>query len=200
MIEYWIDIPNLQTVNLPYLFKKAESKSITSICMNMNEWTDVSPILADSIPFKISSIDKNSTSICIPNGSYNDTNCISFDFSQYISVESITIGDDCFSNVKVFLIDGLNHLKSIKIGKNSFTRITNSDEYDQSKSFQIKNCSLLVSIEIGEYSFYDYGGKFELKNLRSLTSLKIGVIGSTSRNFRYSSFSIESRSFECYSE
>ena len=102
--------------------------------------------------------------------------------------------------MKVFLIDGLNHLKSIKIGKNSFTRITNSDEYDQSKSFQIKNCSLLVSIEIGEYSFYDYGGKFELKNLRSLTSLKIGVIGSTSRNFRYSSFSIESRSFECYSE
>ena len=102
--------------------------------------------------------------------------------------------------MKIFLIDGLNQLKSLKLGKNSFTRIKNNDEYDQSKSFQIINCSLLVSIEIGEYSFYDYGGKFELKNLNSLTSVKIGVIGSTSRNFRYSSFSIESRAFECYSE
>ena len=46
MIESWIDIPNLQTVDLPNSFKRVQSKSITSICMNMNEWIDVSPILA----------------------------------------------------------------------------------------------------------------------------------------------------------
>ena len=49
MIEYWIDIPNLQTVNLPVSFEWVRSKSITSICMNMDEWIDVSPILADLI-------------------------------------------------------------------------------------------------------------------------------------------------------
>ena len=47
MIESWIDITNLQTVNLPYSFKYVKSKSITSICMNMNEWIDVSTILTD---------------------------------------------------------------------------------------------------------------------------------------------------------
>ena len=49
MIEWWIDIPNLQTVDLPYSFRSVESKSIKSICMNMNEWIDVSPILADLV-------------------------------------------------------------------------------------------------------------------------------------------------------
>ena len=45
--DCWIDIPNLQTVDLPDSFWYVKSKSITSICMNMNEWIDVSPILAD---------------------------------------------------------------------------------------------------------------------------------------------------------
>ena len=49
MIEWWIDIPNLQTVNLPDSFEEVQSRSITSIIMNMNEWLDVSPILADLI-------------------------------------------------------------------------------------------------------------------------------------------------------
>ena len=53
MIEYWIDIPNLQIVDLPISYDKpfqnVQSKSITSICMNMNEWIDVSPILADLV-------------------------------------------------------------------------------------------------------------------------------------------------------
>ena len=47
MIESRIDIPNLQTVDLPNSFRNVESKSITSICMNMNEWIDVSTILTD---------------------------------------------------------------------------------------------------------------------------------------------------------
>ena len=37
MIESWIDIPILQTVNLPGSFRYVESKSITSIFMNNNE-------------------------------------------------------------------------------------------------------------------------------------------------------------------
>ena len=50
--EYWIDIPNLQTVHLPDSFGIVKSKSITSICMNMIEWIDVSPILADLVQIK----------------------------------------------------------------------------------------------------------------------------------------------------
>ena len=49
MIEYWIDIPNLQTVDLPGSFIVVESKSITSNEMNMNEWIDVDYKLADLV-------------------------------------------------------------------------------------------------------------------------------------------------------
>ena len=53
MIESWIDIPNIQTVNLPGSFRYVESKSITSIYMNNNEWIDISTILAKLVKISI---------------------------------------------------------------------------------------------------------------------------------------------------
>ena len=92
--------------------------------------------------------------------------------------------------MKTFKIDGLNRLKTIKIGNNSFTQHKNSYGNDKSKSFHILNCESLESIQIGEYSFSDFGGEFELKNLPQLQSIQIGTIGIDSYNFRYSSFVI----------
>ena len=60
----------------------------------------------------------------------------------------------------------------------------------KSKSFHILNCESLESIEIGEYSFSDFGGEFELKNLPKLQSIQIGTIGNDSYNFYSSSFVI----------
>ena len=112
-------------------------------------------------------------------------------FIPVISCEYIDIGDGCFENVKNFMIDGLNELKSLKIGINSFTKKKNSWGDDESRSFSILNCIELESIEIGRFSFSDYGGGFELKNLPKLSTIKIGEIGSRSRNFFYSSFVIK---------
>ena len=61
---------------------------------------------------------------------------------------------------------------------------------NQSKSFHILNCESLESIQIGEYSFSDFGGEFELSNLKSLKSIQIGTIGSGSFNFYCSSLVI----------
>ena len=105
-------------------------------------------------------------------------------------MESIEIGNDCFGSVKTFRIDGLNRLKTIKIGNNSFTQKKNRWGNDKSKSFHILNCESLKSIQIGEHSFNDYAGEFELKNLPQLQSIQIGTIGSESCNFRYSPFVI----------
>ena len=103
-------------------------------------------------------------------------------------MESIEIGDDSFGSVSTFQIDGLNQLQTIKIGKNSFTQRKNGGYgNDKSKSFHILNCESLESIEIGEYSFSDYGGEFELKNLTQLQSIQIGTL-----NFCHSSFVIRS--------
>ena len=105
-------------------------------------------------------------------------------------MESIEIGDNSFGSVSTFQIDGLNQLKTIKIGKNSFTQKKNEWGGDSSKSFHILNCESLESIQIGEFSFSDFGGDFELKNLPQLQSIQIGTIGKVSCNFRCSSFMI----------
>ena len=119
-------------------------------------------------------------------------NCVltNWDVSLFLNLESIEIGNDCFESVRTFKIDGLNRLKSLKIGNNSFTQKKNRYGNDQSKSFHILNCESLESIQIGDCSFSDFGGEFELKNCPQLQSIQIGAIGSHSNNFYSSSFVI----------
>ena len=202
MIEWWIDIPNLKTVDLPNSFSHVVSTSITSIIMNNHKWIDVSPILANLLPITyscdyIESIDSNVTSIHLPNRICNDLNYTIFNFSRFTLLKKLIIGSNSFCSVNKFVIDGLNELKSLKIGMNSFTLLKSGDEWDydkandSSRSFHILNCIELESIEIGRFSFSDYGGEFEMKNLPKLSTIKIGEIGSSSSNFYFSSFVIK---------
>ena len=125
--------------------------------------------------------------------------------TKYPYLKSIEIGDDCFSNVDIFKIDGLNELKSLKIGMNSFTKNKNSFGNDTSRSFSILNCDELESIKISRFSFSDYGGGFELNNLPKLSTIKIGSIETDysesnnkgwSVNFWYSSFEMKSMVYD----
>ena len=172
------------------------SESIRSILKNENpSEMKTKPIV--NVPAKRIEIQKSSelnemdlkvTELVICSNSCNELNELNLNKFEWL--ESIEIGDDCFGSVKTFKIDGLNRLKTIKIGKNSFTQKKNSCENNESKSFHILNCESLESIQIGKYSFSDFGGEFELKNLPQLQSIQIGTIGSDSINFYYSSFVI----------
>ena len=106
------------------------------------------------------------------------------DFSRYDKLYNIEIGDDNFEYVSEFRIDGLNDLKSLIIGKNSFRMNDGNDDY---RSFHVMNCDELESIEIGMNSFVDYN-EFELKNLHSLCVIKLD-----SYSFYSSSFVIRGR-------
>ena len=128
-----------------------------------------------------------------PNLKFGNRCCkLTKEFSPPLYVESIEIGNECFGSVKTFKIDGLNQLKTIKIGNKSFTQKKNDCPFgEKSKSFHILNCESLESIQIGRYSFSDFGGEFELKNLPQLQSIQIGTIESYySYNFCFSSFVI----------
>ena len=191
-IEYWfdLDIPNLQNVKLPHSFKyllyPITKSNINLFYLNL----DVSELLfpkINSVDF-IQALSTSITTIILPNWTCCDTDYITFDFSRFTLVESIEIGDDCFRSVKTFKIDGLNRLKSLKIGKNSFTQKKNLPGSDELKSFHILNCESLESIKIEEYSFSDFGGQFELKNLPKLQTIIIGSVLSLSYNFYHSSF------------
>ena len=142
----------------------------------------------------------NTKSISISNNSCNDKEYTIFNFSRFTLLEELIIGNDCFEYVNIFNIDGLNKLKSLKIGMNSFTKKKNSWASDSSRSFSILNCAKLESIEISRFSFSDYGGGFELRNLPKLSTIKIGEIGTDysesnnrgwSLNFSCSSFEIK---------
>ena len=133
------------------------------------------------------------TDLVISSNCCNELNAL--DLNKFEWLRSIEIGDDCFGSVQTFKIEGLKRLKSVKIGKNSFTQVKRANwdlrkANNQSRSFHILDCESLESIQIGEYSFCDFGGEFELSNLKSLKSIQIGTIRSGSYNFYWSSFVI----------
>ena len=141
----------------------------------------------------IESIESSVTSIALPNWICNDEDYKTFDISRFTVLKSLVIGNDSFSYVQTFKIDGLRRLRMLKIGQNSFTQVKGGPwhaYYYGSKSFHILNCESLKSIQIGQYSFSDYAGEFELKNLPQLQSIQIGTVGINSFNFYCSSFVI----------
>ena len=133
--------------------------------------------------YDIESIESSVTSLIIPDWSCNDLHHTMFDMARFSVIESIEIGNDCFGLVQTFKIEGLNRLTTVKIGNNSFTQKKNDYGNNHSKSFHILNCESLESIQIGQYSFSDFGGEFELKNLPQLQSIQIGDAESDSYNF-----------------
>ena len=169
-------------------------ESIRSILKNKNP----EEIRNDSILWKprkrvkihesteLNNMDPFVTELVIASKCCNDVNALYLDRLEWL--QSIEIGDDCFGSVQTFKIDGLNRLNSLKIGNNSFTQKKNWHEDTKSKSFHILNCESLESVEIGEFSFSDFGGEFELKNLSSLQSIQIGKMNGESFNFFHSSF------------
>ena len=108
------------------------------------------------------------TSLVILSGMCNDHSISQFDIQSFNALESIRIGDHCFENVNIFKIDGLERLRLLIIGIDSFTKSLQG--IDSSKSFQIENCEELDSIEIGYGSFSDYS-IFELKNPPSFSTI-----------------------------
>ena len=90
-----------------------------------------------------------------------------FDANSLKGIERLEIGGDCFIKVNRFVIDGLNELKSVMIGRESFDR--NKENRKGSKCL-IMNCDQLSEICIGFSSFYWYES-FECKNLPSLISI-----------------------------
>ena len=173
-------------------YVKGMNESIRCVLNNEQPKEMVEEVLVSEKRFKITNSDElNSLNTSVTNLLivYNCCNELtSLDLSEYKRLKSIEIGSDCFENAYTFRIVGLNELKSLKIGMNSFTKNKYGDS--SSRSFHILSCIQLESIEIGRYSFSDYAGEFELRNLPKLSTIKIGMIGWESSNFFYSSFVI----------
>jgi len=115
-------------------------------------------------------IDNTTESVDIHYNSYNNEKTLILPFFL-CSLKWIVIGDDCFGKVRVFELNGLDELESVEIGEESFS-ISRYDERTDG-SYRIVDCPKLKSIQIGDWSFYDYHS-FELSNLPSLQSIDMG--------------------------
>ena len=186
IIHYEIDIPNIEEVNLPYSLRYVYSSYIYSnsffiiiiLDIHYSFYSIIQNITIPSIPpyystcSYLNNLKEYSISLSIPNNVCNSNLLTAFDLSAFVLLQSISIGNDNFMYVNEFLINNLMDLKSLVIGSNSFSM----DYGDHSfRSFRILNCDKLESIEIGSYSFSDYGDEFELRNLPSLVSIDIDV-------------------------
>ena len=76
-----------------------------------------------------------------------------FDTGCLKGIERVEIGNGCFKKVNRFVIDGLNELKSVIIGKKSFNL---DDKNRKGSKCVIMNCDQLNDIHIGDRSFYWY--------------------------------------------
>ena len=178
-------------------YVKGMKKSMRSVLKNENtrEMKNVS-VATKKIEIKntkqLNETNLDVTDLVISSNCCNDV--LQLSLFSYQLLQSVSIGDDCFGSVKTFRIEGLNRLKTIKIGSNSFTQSDNSIRNNITKSFHVLNCGSLESIEISTGSFSDFGGEFELKNLPYLYSISIGksnyYYSRNSQNFCYSSFVI----------
>ena len=148
---------------------------------------DITPISNCS---ELENLSSNTTSLVMKSNSCNLDSITEFILTNYDNMILLDIGDDNLMYVNTFVIDGLNELRLLSIGNNSFTKKKNYWGKDKFRSFQLLNCGKLESIEIDRYSFSDYGGSFELRNLSKLYSINIGDTRSKSYNFYGSSFEI----------
>ena len=172
-------------------------ESIRSVLKNKNPKERKMDPIANLFPqyeYVSKSQDLNNMSLIVTDLSISAKCCndmYALDLSKFKWLQSIRIGDECFERVQTFKIYGLNRLKTITIGDNSFTKKKKMHGNDVTKTFHILNYESLKSIEIGQFSFSDFGGDFELKNLPQLQSIKIGTLGRlSSYNFCYGSFVI----------
>ena len=113
----------------------------------------------------------------------NELDNLIFSNNSFHQLKSITIGNECFKNVREFVLDGLESLESLKIGEKCF-RIDIWRERDDGIC-RITNCPNLTQLEIGDYSF-EYFKSMNLSYLNSIQSIKFGDFC-----FEYADFSLK---------
>ena len=104
---------------------------------------------------------------------YENERVTTMGFTKYAfsQLTSITTSKNSLKNVRVFVIDDLPKLQTVKIGCECF-RMGWRKERDDGIC-RITNCPNLRQLEIGDHSFGDFKS-FELSNVNSLQSIKFG--------------------------
>ena len=126
----------------------------------------------------------------IVNTGVSDIKLTELDLSRFHQLKVLEIGDYCFYYVKEVKLIGLKELKSVEIGKSSFTmkkRRGRIPDY----GFHLRDCPKLKSLRIGHHSFPHYS-VCEIENVDALEVIEMGELNEKSANFDYASLELKS--------
>ena len=132
------------------------------------------------------SLDSTVVQIIIDNGVSAPCFCV-LNVTRFSKLESLEIGDHCFTFVDEFKMIGMSELESVEIGMNSFTKKKNGYGQDPNRHFYLKNCPKLKSLKMGRYSFSDYT-VIEIESVDALEEIEMDG----SYNFYYASLELKS--------
>ena len=121
----------------------------------------------------------------------NDASLTVFDLSRFLYLRQLVVGDESLMYVNEVKLIGLNVLRNVTIGMNSFTKNKNSDGDDPNRHFYLKNCPKLKSLKMGRFSFSDYS-VCEIENVDGLEVIEMGVVYKASYNFHSASLELKS--------
>ena len=111
--------------------------------------------------------------------------------TRFSKLESLEIGDHCFTFVDEFKMIGMSELESVEIGMNCFTKKKNDGGDDPDRHFYLKNCPKLKSLKMGHHSFSDYT-VCEIESVDALEVIEIGDLNEESYSFDYASLELKS--------
>ena len=112
----------------------------------------------------------------------NEEGLKELDLRGFVNLRELKVGNECFEYVNEVKMAGLNELKSVEIGENSFTKHKNGCGQDPNRHFYLKNCPKLKSLKMGRYSFSDYT-VIEIENVDALEVIEMGELNEESNNF-----------------
>ena len=133
------------------------------VVIHNGEWVNNRPLLT-----RVELTDKNPVlhnrieELIVKDKSCNGKEWESLDLSLLSKLRKLTVGDECFNEVKTVKLSGLKELESVVVGKESFGL-----ENETVTSFEMKDCEKVKELIIGEESFNLFG-KFSLENTPSL--------------------------------
>lgn len=160
----------LDRVFLPESFNAVYSSSIRNVSIALASLIHhVNASSIDSLP-------STTKHLSIPDDLWYNETSFSRIISRFSALEELDVGDRSMKMITKFDLSGLNYLKKLRIGKNSFTNAVNSYGNDPSRSFEVTACSVLQSISIGDYSFSDYASILRIENCSMLESIQFGKL------------------------
>ena len=134
---------------------------------------------------------RGSSEIVIGNGECDGYVWSVLDMSVYHGLKRLEIGDYNFENVRGLRLIGLSELESVEIGEKCFTQYRNWYVNDPNRHFYLKNCPKLKSLKMGRYSFSDYS-VIEIENVNALEVIEMGDVNEVSYGFYYASLELKS--------